>query len=583
MSKGLDYAISLTDKGFGTGINKAKTQTNGLDSALKTSQASIGKMTAAGKAGFMSMGAAAKSLMATMAPLLAGTAIIGFVKSSTAAYDKQAKAEASLQATLKSTGAVAGKTFGDLTAMASELQKKTLFGDEETIGAQSLLLTFTKVRGAIYDKAIPAIQDMATKMAGDGPADLKGATIQIGKALNDPIKGISALSKAGIQFSDSQKSMIESMVKSGDIAKAQEVILKELETQFGGSAEAAAKAGMGPMKQFTNSLGDATEEIGAALMPVLNSLASIMGAVVVPAVSGLASAIKFTFDLVSNNKATFAVITAGVMAFAVAMNAAKIATMASTVATGIQTAAQWALNVAMGANPIGAVILALTALAAAITIAWNHSETFRGVLYATWEVIKQIGSNIWEMLIEPFEAVGDVVSGIVDAFSGGGFDKLQDGIKRLGSSLLTFMLQPVMAIAKGIDAIAGTSLAKSLADATGMKDLTKDVGKAAAKGFDEGVKSFKDEKLQEATKGKKSAFPTGGVAAMGAPQDEAAMAGLKESASAGRSVRNVTVNVTKLVEQLNIHTTNIKEGAQDIKKQIEEVFVAMVRDAELAL
>jgi len=183
-------------------------------------------------------------------------------------YDVQAKADAQLQAALKSTGEVAGRTFEQLSKQADDLQKKTLFGDEATQGAQSLLLTFTNVREEIFDRTVPTILDLATAMK----TDLQSATVQVGKALNDPIKGLAGLSKAGIQFSDDQKKTITALVETGKVAEAQTLILKELETQFGGSAEAAAKAGSGGLTQFINRVNDIKELIGKALIPVINLL-----------------------------------------------------------------------------------------------------------------------------------------------------------------------------------------------------------------------------------------------------------------------------------------------------------------------
>lgn len=182
-------------------------------------------------------------------------------------FDVQAKSDAQLKAVLKSTGQVAGRSFEALKAQAAGLQEVTLFGDEATQQSQALLLTFTNVRDEVFDKTVPLIQDYATAMAtaSGESVNLKDASIQIGKALNDPIKGISALSRAGVQFTDDQKEMIKSLVEGGKMADAQRVILKELEKQFGGSARAAAEAGAGPITQLTNKFNDLLE-IGGQLI-----------------------------------------------------------------------------------------------------------------------------------------------------------------------------------------------------------------------------------------------------------------------------------------------------------------------------
>ena len=153
-------------------------------------------------------------------------------------FDIQAKAIADVEAAVKSTGGAAGLTSKQLQEMASSLQDNSLFGDEAILKEVTAnLLTFTKVSSDSFQRAQQAVLDLSTRMN----VDLKSATIQVGKALNDPIGGITSLSRAGIQFTEQQKNMIKSLVETGKVSEAQSLILKELETQFGGAAEAARK------------------------------------------------------------------------------------------------------------------------------------------------------------------------------------------------------------------------------------------------------------------------------------------------------------------------------------------------------
>jgi hypothetical protein len=100
--------------------------------------------------------------------------------------------------------------------------------------------------------------DMATVMG----TDLNSNILQIGKALNDPIKGITALNRAGVQFTDQQKDQIAALQESGRTMEAQKMILAELESQFGGAAEAMAKDFNGGLIQAGNAMGDLKEEMG---------------------------------------------------------------------------------------------------------------------------------------------------------------------------------------------------------------------------------------------------------------------------------------------------------------------------------
>ena len=180
------------------------------------------------------------------------------------AFDKQQKAIAQVEAGLKSTAGTVGFTSKELQKMAADLQKTTLFGDEEILqGATAQLLTFTNITGTQFEKTQQIALDLATRLDGD----LKSASIMLGKALNDAVANLSALSRAGIQFSDDQKAVVKSLVETGQLAEAQTIILAELEKQYGGSAAAAAEAGLGPIQQLQNQLSDLSEQIGERLLP----------------------------------------------------------------------------------------------------------------------------------------------------------------------------------------------------------------------------------------------------------------------------------------------------------------------------
>lgn len=168
---------------------------------------------------------------------------------------KQEAALAQLEARLKSTGGVVGFTKKELADFASELQNVSTFGDEDLIGAMSQLATFTQITGEEFKEATIAAANLSTAMG----TDLKSSVLQIGKAMNAPITGISALAESGIQFTEDQKELVKAFVDTGQVASAQRVILKELETQFGGSAKAARNTFGGALKGLENAFGDLLE------------------------------------------------------------------------------------------------------------------------------------------------------------------------------------------------------------------------------------------------------------------------------------------------------------------------------------
>jgi len=183
---------------------------------------------------------------------------------------EQALVEAQLNAVLKSTAGVAGLTSKELLNMASALQKQTRFGDEAIIKAQSLMLTFTKVGKDVFPDAIETVLNMSEAMG----QDLQQGVIQVGKALNDPILGVTALRRVGVQLSEQQEQQVKDFVAVGDVASAQKIILEELETQFGGVAEAAGKTLGGALDNMNNAVGDAQEALGERLAPAIITVAT---------------------------------------------------------------------------------------------------------------------------------------------------------------------------------------------------------------------------------------------------------------------------------------------------------------------
>jgi hypothetical protein len=190
--------------------------------------------------------------------------IAGATMSINAARDTM-KVQNQLAAVLKSTGQAAGLSADDINNHAAALSKLTNFEDDAIVSAQNLLLTFTNIKGPVFQQATETMLDMAAALG----TDASGGAIQLGKALNDPINGITALTRVGVTFTDQQKKQIEEMVKAGKTAEAQKIILKELATEFGGSA----KAQLDPITKLKQSFGELAEQIGLKILPAVNVLA----------------------------------------------------------------------------------------------------------------------------------------------------------------------------------------------------------------------------------------------------------------------------------------------------------------------
>ncbi len=165
--------------------------------------------------------------------------VLTLLKSSIEASRESAQAAAQAQAAIKSMGNASGFTFEQLQGMAGKLQDLTLFDDDDILQkVTAQLLTFGAVSGKVFERAQLTALDMAQRL-GEDP---QSAIIRLGKALQDPVKGVTALKKVGVAFDEQQKKQIATMVKHGQTARAQGLILDELQKEFGGSAAAARAA-----------------------------------------------------------------------------------------------------------------------------------------------------------------------------------------------------------------------------------------------------------------------------------------------------------------------------------------------------
>src|SRR5216684_8141903 len=176
--------------------------------------------------------------------------------------------EAQLNQVLLSTHDVSRMTAGSLNELADSFSKTTMFSADTVLGGENLLLTFTNIGKSVFPQATQAILDVSQAMG----QDLKSSAIQVGKALGDPLTGMTALQRIGVTFSASEKEQIKTMMAHNDIIGAQKVILKELATEFGGSATAAGKTFGGQMDILKNSMEELKIKIGEQLMPVLTTL-----------------------------------------------------------------------------------------------------------------------------------------------------------------------------------------------------------------------------------------------------------------------------------------------------------------------
>lgn len=212
-----------------------------------------------------------KSALAGIGLGLSFGGIVSYLKQATERAELARQADARVQQVAKSM-----KLFGDnlpgvtkrLADYADQLELTTGVEAETTKQVEATLLTFSAVGktadkvGGIFDRATQAALDLAA--AGFGTAE--GNAVQLGKALNDPIKGIASLAKSGVTFTAAEKKRIKVLVESGKLGKAQALVLGAIETQVGGVAEKTALSSV----KIKNAFGQISDKVGEAVLPYLD-------------------------------------------------------------------------------------------------------------------------------------------------------------------------------------------------------------------------------------------------------------------------------------------------------------------------
>lgn len=181
---------------------------------------------------------------------------------------------AQTQSAIRATGGVANVTLEGIESMAEGLESLTTTERETVQEGANLLLTFKRIRneaGAgndIFNQATATALDLSTALG----TDMSSASMMLGKALDDPIRGVTALRRAGVALTEQQQEQVKAFVESGDVLQAQKIILSELESQVGGSAEAFAGTTAGKIQRFQNDVGNMFESIVLGAATVADSI-----------------------------------------------------------------------------------------------------------------------------------------------------------------------------------------------------------------------------------------------------------------------------------------------------------------------
>lgn len=476
---------------------------------------------------------------------------VEFIHEGVHAFHEFEQQMAQVEAGLESTGGAAGVSKEHIEEMLSTMSAKMKYGKADLAGMTAQMLSFGGLTKENFDGIAMSIANVATRTK----SDVESTAIAFGKAMDNPAEGIKKLSRMGVLFSKQQEAAIDKLVAKGDIVKAQQIMLTEIQNKYGGSAEAAFNAD--PLARYNKMMGSVKMTVGELATDLLSSL--------MPAIEGFGSIVKagakdvkdFVHWMKEGGPAATA-LEAGIGTIAAAyvgynaLLAANIALekgaalwkgasavaselllawdMARAEGMGVVTAAQWALNVAMDANPIGIIVMGIAALVAGLVYAYEKSETFRGAVWALWEVVKTAGT----MIIDFYKNVYKVIHGVFTL----DLNEIKTGL----SGVVGFYTE------------AGSKIA------TAMK-----------KGYDEGVSDFNS---KAAKTGEKKTEIHGVTGAPGAPGADAPKA---------KGNQAITVNVTigNQIGSFTLNASGITETVDGMKRAVANALLEAVNDASM--
>lgn len=256
----------MPDVNLGTAHGRISIDSSSLKTLAATTQSAMSKVLA----GVTSVGKSMQSVGKSMTTYIT-LPIIGLGVLAVKAWTEQAAATANAQAVIKSTGGIANVTASQMGKLSNSVRDYSGQSDESVLNGEAMLATFVNIRNEVgkgndmFNQATVALADLTAKFGGDASTN----AIRLGKALNDPILGMTALRRVGIQYTAEEQARIKKDMANNDILGAQKVIMSELTKQFGGLARAQGQTDAGKLKIAWGQFGDVMEHLGAVILPMV--------------------------------------------------------------------------------------------------------------------------------------------------------------------------------------------------------------------------------------------------------------------------------------------------------------------------
>jgi TP901 family phage tail tape measure protein len=287
----------------------------------------------------------------------------------------------------------------------------------------ALLANFERA-GINTQKATRAMGTAFGNLAKQGVKDIPAAFKETVKAIQSAESPAKATEIAVATFGKAAGPELAEAIRAGVLST--DDLVKAL-----GESEGALKSTASETATFSGKMAKFKNQMSVAFEPVAMGLfEGITGALlkVTPLLTGFANFVSWIIKNVPGMKVimgaavgVFVALTAAIVAQAaitkvasLSLGAHTVGQLASAAAAKVAAAAQWLLNAAMSANPIGIVVIAIIALVAAFVLLWTKCEGFRNFMTAMWEVLKSGVMAVKDAFVAAFDWIMEAIRKVWD-------------------------------------------------------------------------------------------------------------------------------------------------------------------------
>lgn len=326
------------------------------------------------------------------------------------------------------------QTQMDITGTTAKEASTTISGSWGSLKAafQNVLVGLT-TGGDMFDQSLDALVDSAKTFGQNVIPAITGALSGVGSLIESLAPVIvaelpSMVSDILPHLVSAAKSLFTGLISQ--LPALGKAVLDAIPSIFDGMTDVIGESSVGKLKGSFEGLKNTITDTFSNIGPMLKNFCE-------GGISTFCDALSTAMDLASGAISVIEALSPVIGAVAGAIITYKGAVMlwnaaetAKNVVMGISTAAQWALNVAMTANPIGIVIVAIGALVGAFIVLWNKSEGFRNFWINLWEKVKAIVTSAWEGIKAGFEKIKNGISAVKEKVS-----TMWNGVKEKTSEL----------------------------------------------------------------------------------------------------------------------------------------------------